>query len=72
MIGESIHELFGGGIAAYLEDLASAHGALFGGVRQLLEAQVQRLSELEQRLMRRLAVEREPVSFAEIANYTGE
>ena len=72
MIGESIHELFGGDIAAYLEDVASAQGALFGGVRQLLETQTRRLSALEQRLMRRLAVEREPVSFAEIASYMGD
>ncbi len=67
LIGESIHELFGGDIAAYFDDVATSQGALFGGVRQLLETQVGRLSELEHRLIRRLAVEREPVSFAEVA-----
>ncbi|MBV9355518.1 MAG: helix-turn-helix domain-containing protein [Chloroflexi bacterium] len=71
MTGASIHELFGGDIAAYLADLDADQGALFGGVRQLLDSQVQRLSGLEQELMRWLAIEREPVSFVELAADVG-
>jgi WD40 repeat protein/transcriptional regulator with XRE-family HTH domain len=71
VIGETIHELFGGDISAYLADVAAAQGALFGSVRQLLDGQVRRLSELEQRLLRWLAIEREPVSFVELATGLG-
>jgi WD40 repeat protein/transcriptional regulator with XRE-family HTH domain len=71
LIGESIHELFGGAIGTFLDDI-SAHGGLYGGVRQLLETQIERLSDIEQRTMRRLAVEREPLSFAEIAASLGD
>jgi WD40 repeat protein len=67
MTGASVYELFGGDIETYLADLEIARGALFGGVRQLLDSQVRRLSGLEQELMRWLAVEREPVSFVELA-----
>lgn len=67
LIGETIHELFGGDIGAFMEDVAPAQSGLFGGVRQLLDAQIRRLSDLEQRMVRRLAVAREPVSFAEVA-----
>jgi hypothetical protein len=67
LIGESIHELYGGDIAAFLDDVGT-QSALFGGVRQLLEAQVRRLSDLELCAMRRLAVAREPMTFAEIAS----
>jgi WD40 repeat protein/transcriptional regulator with XRE-family HTH domain len=67
LVGESIRELFGGDIAAYLEYAAATSGALFGGLRQLLESQIGRLSDLERGLLRRLAVEREPVGLAELA-----
>jgi WD40 repeat protein/transcriptional regulator with XRE-family HTH domain len=67
VVGESIRELFDGAISAYVADIGASHGALFGGVRQLLDTQVQRLSDLEHRLLRWLSVEREPVSFSELA-----
>jgi WD40 repeat protein/transcriptional regulator with XRE-family HTH domain len=67
MVGETIRELFGGSISAYLEYAGSTPGVMLGGARQLLEVQVQRLSDLEHELLRWLAVEREPVSFAALA-----
>ena len=62
----SIGELFGGDIAAYLADLDFGPGALFGGVRNLLDGQVQRLSALEHDVLRWFAIEREPISFSEL------
>ena len=40
---------------------------MVGGVRQLLRTQVQRLSDLERELLRRLAVAREPIGATELA-----
>ncbi|MBV9174464.1 MAG: helix-turn-helix domain-containing protein, partial [Chloroflexi bacterium] len=59
IIGESIRELFGSDIGAFLED--PSVGSVFGGVRRLLTEQVQRSSTLEQRVLRAVAVERAPV-----------
>jgi WD40 repeat protein len=67
LIGQSIQELFGGDIKAFIDDVAVSQGGLFGGVRQLLDGQVRRLSDVELRAIRRLAVEREAVTFAELA-----
>src|SRR5436309_10661989 len=71
VIGESIRELFGGDIAAYLADVPAGQGIMFGGVRRLLDAQMERLSDLERRLLRVLAVRRERVSLAELATELG-
>jgi WD40 repeat protein/transcriptional regulator with XRE-family HTH domain len=68
MIGETIRELFGGEIGAYLDDVPAAQGAMIGGVRQLLQAQIERLSGPERDLIRSLAVAREPVRLAELAS----
>jgi WD40 repeat protein len=67
LIGQSIHEVFGGDIKAFVDDVDASQGGLFGGVRQLLDSQVRRLSEAELRAIRRLAVEREAMTFAELA-----
>lgn len=67
LVGETTRELFDGSIADYLEYATTTSGVMVGGVRQLLGAQIQRLSDLEQELLRRLAVEREPVGLAELA-----
>src|SRR5207302_1507012 len=63
IVGESIRELFGGDIAGFLQ----AGTGVFGGMRLLLDAQVQRLASVELEVLRWLAVEREPVTFAELA-----
>ena len=55
IVGETVSELFGGDIAAFLARDATA----FHGIRQLLAKQFERLSELEQVLMYWLAIARE-------------
>ncbi len=62
VVGETIAMVFGGDLAAFL----AQDTAVFGGIRQLLDAQVARLSALERAVLSWLAVEREPVAFAEI------
>ena len=62
VVGETIGAVFGGDIAAFLAQDA----AVFGGIRQLLDGQVERLSTLERTIGTWLAVEREPVGFAEL------
>lgn len=57
VVTETIRELFGGDIAEFLR----AETTIFGGIRDLLAQQYERLSELEQELMTWLAIEREPV-----------
>jgi WD40 repeat protein/DNA-binding XRE family transcriptional regulator len=59
LVGETIAELFGGQIAAFLDQ----GEAVFGDVRRLLDAQVARLSDPERAVLDWLAIEREPVNF---------
>jgi WD40 repeat protein/transcriptional regulator with XRE-family HTH domain len=67
VVGETTRELFGGSIADFLAYATTTAGVMVGGVRELLGAQIERLSDLERELLRRLAVEREPVGLAELA-----
>ncbi|HMA34253.1 MAG TPA: helix-turn-helix domain-containing protein [Chloroflexia bacterium] len=60
VVGETISVMFGGAIAAFL----GQETAVFGGIRQLLDEQLARLSPLEHALLYWLAIEREPVRFA--------
>jgi hypothetical protein len=64
VVGESIRELFGGQLEAFLDEAGS--GTLFGGIRRLLTEQIERSSALEQSVLRVLAVEREPVSITQL------
>ena len=57
LIAETVRELFGGDIAAFLQEGVF----IFGGVARLLDEQFERLSALEQSLLVWLAVEREAV-----------
>jgi WD40 repeat protein len=62
LVSEPIRELFGGDIAAFL-----AEGEIiFGGTRNLLDQQFERLSEIEKELMYWLAIKREAVSLEEL------
>ena len=62
IISTTIKELFDGNIAEFL-----AQGSVvFGQVRDLLEQQFNRLSELEREVMYWLAINREPVSLSEL------
>jgi len=67
VVGETINAVFAGEIAAFLAQEA----AVFGGIRQLLDEQVVRLSALEQAILTWLAVEREPVGFATLVTDLG-
>src|SRR5262249_8091626 len=63
VVAEAVGAVFGGDIAAFL-----AEGeAVFGGIRRLLAAQLGRLSAAERAALDWLAVEREPVGFAQLA-----
>src|SRR5712691_8213285 len=64
VVGESISQVFGGDICMFLEH--SGSGTVFGGIRRLLAEQIERSSALEQEVLRVLAVEREPVTVAEL------
>jgi WD40 repeat protein/transcriptional regulator with XRE-family HTH domain len=62
VVGESIRQLFEGQLARFFEQ--TGPGGVFGDIRQLLDEQVERSSALEQYLLRRLAIERVPVSMS--------
>src|SRR5438270_2992319 len=62
IVAETIVELFGGEIAPFLEQ----GEVVFGGVRELLGEQFDRLSALEQTVLLWLAIGREPVSVEEL------
>jgi hypothetical protein len=67
ILGETITAVFGGDIAAFLAQSTT----IFGGIRQLLDEQVGRLSPLERAIGTWLAVEREPVGFADLVTDLG-
>jgi hypothetical protein len=69
VVGESIREVFGGDLGAFLEE--SGSGTVFGGIRRLLAEQLERSSALEQHVLRVLAVAREPVTLAELLTQLG-
>lgn len=62
IISTSIQVLFNGNIAEFLEQGVT----VFNGIRQLLEQQFSRLSDLEQQVMYWLAINREPVNVGEL------
>jgi WD40 repeat protein/transcriptional regulator with XRE-family HTH domain len=67
IVGETIRQVFDGNVGAFLTDAIDTYGTVFGGIRRLLEAQVERLSPVEHDLLTRLAIEREPVSLTELS-----
>ncbi|BAY28521.1 WD-40 repeat-containing protein [Nostoc carneum NIES-2107] len=62
IIATTIKELFDGRIAEFL----SQNTVVFGGIRELLNQQFHRLSDLETEVMYWLAINREPVGIAEL------
>jgi WD40 repeat protein/transcriptional regulator with XRE-family HTH domain len=62
LVGERIRELFGGQLGVFLGEAGS--DAVFGGIRRLLAEQFDRGSKVEQKLLRLLAVDREPLGVA--------
>jgi WD40 repeat protein len=67
IVGETIRQVYGGDVGVFLAEMFAGQGAVFGGIRRLLDVQVERLSAIEQHLMTRLAIEREPVGLAQLA-----
>ncbi|MHC0066153.1 NB-ARC domain-containing protein [Nostoc sp. UIC 10890] len=66
MVAAGTQELFNGRIAPVLEYMEQGI-LIFEDIRDLLERQFQRLSTVEEEVMYWLAINREPVSFAELA-----
>ncbi len=62
IIAQTIVDLFAGEIAPFLEQ----GEVVFGGVRELLDEQYARLANLEQMVLRWLAIVREPVTLGEL------
>lgn len=62
IVAQTIVELFGGEITPFLEQ----GNVIFGGVRELLHEQYERLSAREQRVLLWLAILREPVRLEEV------
>ena len=66
IVGDAIRQIYDGDVAAFLNDAIAIYGTVFGGIRRLLDDQVQRLSPMEFAVLTRLAIEREPVSLSEL------
>jgi len=62
LVSETIRELFGGDIAAFLDE----GEIIFGDTRNLLDQQFERASEFEKEIIYWLAIKREPVSLEEL------
>jgi WD40 repeat protein/transcriptional regulator with XRE-family HTH domain len=70
---QTIHQVFGGDIAAFIEYVRETYGTAVRGIRRLMDGQVERrLSALELHVLRWLAIEREPVTFLELMNDLGQ
>lgn len=71
VVATSIRELFGGAIESFLAYLADGRAREVASLRGLLDAELERISELELRVLRALAIEREAVSIDALANLLG-
>jgi WD40 repeat protein len=67
IVSERIRQVYNGDVAAFLVDVAATYGTVFGGIRRLLDVQVERLSPVEYDALTRLAIEREPINIAELS-----
>lgn len=65
IVTTTIYDLFGGDVSAFLNQIHQ-NTAIFGDIRDLLEQQLSRLSEVEQEIMYWLAINREPVTTMEL------
>ena len=65
IVTTTIQDLFGGNIAEFLTHIAQGT-AVFGDIRDLLEQQLNRLSNLEREIMYWLAINREPISLVQL------
>jgi WD40 repeat protein/transcriptional regulator with XRE-family HTH domain len=67
IVGETVRQVYAGEIDTFLVDGLASYGGVFGGIRRLLDVQVERLSPVERELLTRLAVEREPISLTNLS-----
>jgi WD40 repeat protein/transcriptional regulator with XRE-family HTH domain len=67
IVGETIHQVYNGDVAAFLAEAIATYGTVFGGVRRLLDVQAERLSPIERDVLMRMAVEREPMHLADLS-----
>ncbi|MFZ4555784.1 MAG: NB-ARC domain-containing protein [Pseudanabaena sp.] len=58
VVSRSIYSMFDGNVQSFLDQEAN----VFGDIRQLIDQQYSRLSDLEQQVMYWLAIEREPIT----------
>ena len=65
LVADSIRQLFDGDIGTFTEQVPT--GTLVGSIRRLLDSEFQRLSPIEIDVARLLALNREPMTFAEIS-----
>jgi WD40 repeat protein len=70
IVSETIQQVYDGDLGTFLADASGANGTVLGGVRRLLDEQVNRLSSVELHLLWRLAIEREPISPSELMQET--
>jgi WD40 repeat protein/transcriptional regulator with XRE-family HTH domain len=71
VVGQTIRELFNGDLGSFLEEHAAGRSSVFGGIRGLLSEQIERGSAAEQRVLRVLAVEREPMGLSKLLQRVG-
>ena len=64
VVATTIQDLFHGNIAEFLKQ----ETAVFGDIRELLNQQFERLSDLEKEIMYWLAINREPVALSEVCS----
>jgi transcriptional regulator with XRE-family HTH domain len=67
IVGEAVRRVYDGDLAGFLGATADS-GTVFGGVRSLLDSQLQGLSQTEHDILTRLAVEHEPIALAALVS----
>ena len=71
--GGTIGEVFGGDIAAFMAYVKETYGSAVRSIRRVMESQIERrLSPVELDVLRRLAIEREPVTLAALMRDVGQ
>jgi WD40 repeat protein/transcriptional regulator with XRE-family HTH domain len=67
VVGETVRQVFEANLSSFVQNALASGELRFAGIRQVLDDQFGRMSALERDVALWLAVEREPVTFAELA-----
>ncbi|BBD62176.1 putative Transcriptional Regulator, Fis family protein [Nostoc sp. HK-01] len=67
IVGTTVYDLFSNNITEFLREI-QGENAVYGDIRSLLETQFNRLSDLEKKVMYRLAIHGEYLSLAQLKN----